>query len=215
MSQPASSLPPLLQPARADPAAIDDVAHLALLVGRLLLLNGADTASVQQAMLRFSEAFGYEAHVLVTYEALLLTVVSGAQFRTKIGHPVPAMGVSMRIVTAVNGLVEQVERGGWSLAQARDALDGIGLQPPHYPRWLVVAAPGPHRSQPEPALWRRLAHLRRGAAGRHGRNLAAPRMRGGGSLTRSSFPSPPRSSAGSSARPAFCSAPAARQRCAS
>lgn len=46
-------------------------------------------------MLRFTSAFGCEAHLLVTYETLLLTVISNQQFRTKAGNRIPAMNVNM------------------------------------------------------------------------------------------------------------------------
>ncbi|MFL5282433.1 MAG: threonine/serine exporter family protein, partial [Rhodopila sp.] len=65
-----------------DAAQVDEVAHLALQVGRLLLLNGADTEQVQASVTRFAAAFGCEAHLMVSYEALLATIVAGDHFRT-------------------------------------------------------------------------------------------------------------------------------------
>jgi hypothetical protein len=43
-----------------------------------------------ESMVRFAAALGFETHPVVTYEALLLTVVTGEQFRTKVGYRVPA-----------------------------------------------------------------------------------------------------------------------------
>ncbi len=125
-----------------DAAQVEEVAHLALLVGRLLLLNGADTETVETAVARFAAAFGCEAHLMVTYEALLLTVVAGEDFRTKIGHRVPAMNVGLTAVNAVNRLVDEAESGRLGLAQARAELDVVEHRPPEYPRWLVIAALG-------------------------------------------------------------------------
>src|ERR1700722_20580152 len=102
-----------------DAAQVEEVAHLSLLVGRLLLLNGADTEAVQTAVTRFAAAFGCEAHLMVTYEALLLTVVAGDHFRTKIGHRVPAMNVGLTAIDAGNRLVDQAESGRRGLAEAR------------------------------------------------------------------------------------------------
>ncbi len=121
---------------------VEKVAHLALLVGRLLLLNGADTAQVEMAVARFAAGFGCEAHLLVSYEALLLTIVAGDDFRTKIGSRVPAMNVGMTAVGAVNRVVDDVERGRYGLAEARAALDAVEHRPPEYGRWLVVVALG-------------------------------------------------------------------------
>ena len=64
-----------------DAAPVEEVAApcaLSLQVGRLLLLNGADTETVETAVARFATAFGCDAHLMVTYEALLLTIVAGS-----------------------------------------------------------------------------------------------------------------------------------------
>ena len=106
-----------------DAAQVEDVAHLSLQVGRLLLLNGADTDTVETAFALFAAAFGCEAHLMVTYEALLLTVVAGDHFRTKIGHRVPAMNVGLTAIDAVNRLVDEA------------ASDRLGLA-----AWLAGAA---------------------------------------------------------------------------
>jgi uncharacterized membrane protein YjjP (DUF1212 family) len=125
-----------------DPTQLDEIAHLALQVGRLLLLNGADTERVEVAMVRFAAAFGCEAHLMVGYEALLLTLVAGDHFRTKIGHRVPAMNVGMTVVEAVNRVVDDVESGRVGLAEARAALAALEHRRPEYSRWLVVVALG-------------------------------------------------------------------------
>lgn len=126
----------------ADAVQLEEVAHLSLLVGRLLLLNGADTAQVETAVARFAAAFGCEAHLLVSYEALLLTIVAGDHFRTKIGSRVPAMNVGMTAVVAINRLLADAESGRAGLAEARATLDAVEHRPSEYPRWLVVVGLG-------------------------------------------------------------------------
>jgi uncharacterized membrane protein YjjP (DUF1212 family) len=130
------------EPRGSDLSQVDEVAHLSLLAGRLLLLNGADTEEVEAAVVRFAAAFGCEAHLMVSYETLLLTIVVGDQFRTKIGHRVPAMNVGMTVVEAVNRLIDDVEFGRCELAYARSTLTAIEHRRPEYPRWLVIAALG-------------------------------------------------------------------------
>jgi uncharacterized membrane protein YjjP (DUF1212 family) len=129
------------QPA-PDAAQVDEVAHLSLQVGRLLLLNGTDTEAVETAVVRFAAAFGCEAHLMVTYEALLLTVVADGHFRTKIGHRIPAMNVGLTAVNAVNRIVGAAAAGRLDLVKARAGLDGVEHRPPEYARWLVIAALG-------------------------------------------------------------------------
>ena len=125
-----------------DAAQVEEVAHLSLQVGRLLLLNGADTETVETAVARFATAFGCDAHLMVTYEALLLTIVAGSHFRTKIGHRVPAMNVGLTAIDAVNRLIGEAEHGRLDLAKARVDLDNVEHRPPEYGRWLVIAALG-------------------------------------------------------------------------
>ncbi len=114
------------------------MAHAALQAGRLLLANGADTGAVEAAVGRFAAAFGFEARLLVTYEALLLTVVADGHFRTKIGPRVPAMNVGMSVVTAVTRLLDDVEARRLDLAAAAAGLVAMEHQAPEYNRWLVV-----------------------------------------------------------------------------
>jgi uncharacterized membrane protein YjjP (DUF1212 family) len=127
---------------RMEAVPIEDVAHQTLNVGRLLFGSGADTAEVQESMVRFATAFGFEAHPVVTYESLILTVVSGEQFRTKIGYRVPAMNVNMAAVAAVSHLLGEVEAGRWGLSEAQKELADVGDRSPVYGRWLIVVALG-------------------------------------------------------------------------
>src|ERR1700686_2081528 len=94
---------------------VEEVSHLALHVGRLLFQNNADTAHVEDSVVRFAAIFGYEAHLVVTYESLLVSVVSGEQFRTKVGHRIPSMNVNMAAVSAVDRLIDEVEKRGVDL----------------------------------------------------------------------------------------------------
>lgn len=119
-------------------AQLDEIAHIALHLGRLLLENGAGTSRVQDAIARFAAAFGAEANLLVTYEALLVTIAIHDQFRTKIGHRVPGMNVGMSALHALDQLVDQAEHGQLTLSQARDALETVEHWPAGYPRWLVT-----------------------------------------------------------------------------
>jgi uncharacterized membrane protein YjjP (DUF1212 family) len=117
---------------------LEELAHLTLSLGRLLLASGADTDQVQKEMFRFATGFGSEAHLLVTYEGILLTLVSGERFRTKVGHRLPALNVNMAAVAALSEVVTKVEDHQLSLEQARKALEDIEHRPSIYARWVVV-----------------------------------------------------------------------------
>jgi uncharacterized membrane protein YjjP (DUF1212 family) len=118
------------------------VAHCALQVGRILLQNGGDTGQVQHAIKRLAEACGCEAHLLVTYEALLLTLVSQDSFRTKVGNRIPAMNVGMSALVSVYGILDGIGSGAIGLPEAQAALDRLEHQPPAYHRALVAVALG-------------------------------------------------------------------------
>jgi uncharacterized membrane protein YjjP (DUF1212 family) len=125
-----------------DPGALEEVAHLTLLLGRLLLGSGADTAQVQDAMVRFAAGFGCEARLLVNYEGVLLTLVSDERFVTKIGPRLPTMNVNMAAVAALSRLVNEVECHRLSMLETRKELEEIEHQPTIYHRWIIVVALG-------------------------------------------------------------------------
>ena len=123
-------------------AEIDELAHLSLQVGRLQLLNGADTEQVVTGVQRFAASFGGQAHLMVSYEALLLTLVAGDHFRTKIGPRLPGMNVGMIALNAVGSLLDDAENGRLKLADARAKLDTIEHQPSGYSHWLIIVLLG-------------------------------------------------------------------------
>jgi Putative threonine/serine exporter len=91
----------MTEPSGQDAAWLDALAHLTLQLGRILLVNGSDTEQVQLSVARFATAFGAEANLLVSYEAVLLTLSAAGQIRTKIGYRVPGMGVGMSAIQAI------------------------------------------------------------------------------------------------------------------
>jgi uncharacterized membrane protein YjjP (DUF1212 family) len=123
-------------------ASAEAVAHCALQVGRILLQNGGDTGQVQRAIKRLADACGFEAHLLVTYEGLLLTLVGPDTFRTKVGSRIPAMNVGMSALVSVYDILDRIESGTMELPEAQAALDQLEHQPPAYNHVLVAAALG-------------------------------------------------------------------------
>jgi uncharacterized membrane protein YjjP (DUF1212 family) len=126
----------------AKTAAAEEVAHLALLLGRYLLITGADTARVQDAVERFANGLGFQTHLLVGYEALLLTVISGGEFRTKVGSHVAALTVDMTAAQELYRIVDDTAAGRLDVAAARTRILAVEPGRPLYPQWLVAAALG-------------------------------------------------------------------------
>ncbi len=129
-------------PSDEDGAWLDTLAHLTLQLGRILLLNGADAEQVQASMARFAAAFGAAANLLVTYEAVLVSLTFGDQIRTKVGYRLPGIGVGMSVIEAINRLVDDAGDGRLRRDDIQAALDTIEHQPPDYSRWLVIAGLG-------------------------------------------------------------------------
>lgn len=123
-------------------AKTDEVAHLALKIGRLLLANGDDTAEVQAAVTRFARDFDGEASLVVNYEALVVTVALAGGLCTKVGHRVPAMNVGLGVVTAVNRVLAAVTAGKRDLAWVSAELERVEHASAFYARWIVIVAMG-------------------------------------------------------------------------
>lgn len=118
------------------------LAHRALQLGRLLMQNGAETEVVEQSVIRLASAFGGEAHVLINYETLLVTMVHGQAFRTKVGHRLPALTVNVAALDTLGHLVVEAEGHRLTLEEIGRALDELEDRPLEFNRWAVVAAIG-------------------------------------------------------------------------
>lgn len=117
-------------------------AHCLLLFGRVLLQNGADTGRVQRALRHFAAALGVEARMLISYEGLVLTLLTEGRTVTRIGSRIPAMNVGMSQAAAAFAVLHQVEAGRLDRAGATAALEAIEHRPPEYSRFIVAAAIG-------------------------------------------------------------------------
>lgn len=120
----------------------EEVALVSLVLGRYLLISGADTARVQDAVERFAAGMGFQSHLLVQDEALLLTVISGGEFRTKVGAHVAAMAVDMNAVRELYRIADDAAAGRLDVASAKARLATIEPGRPIYPRWVVAGALG-------------------------------------------------------------------------
>lgn len=129
--QPAGPKPQL------DYETLRDIIDLALWAGQMMLQNGAESARVEETVHRLGTALGANwMDILVSPNAILVTTISGEEFRTKIRRVV-AMGVNMQIIAEIRTLVHQVERGQIDRAEAREVLVRLSHIKPQYNRWLV------------------------------------------------------------------------------
>ena len=109
---------------------------------------------MQTAVERFAAGLGYEAHLLVSYEALLLTVIAGGEFRTKVGPHVAGLTVDMTAVDALNRITDEVAEGRSALPRLRVRLAALENHRPSYPRLARGRRARAHRSESLLALRR-------------------------------------------------------------
>jgi uncharacterized membrane protein YjjP (DUF1212 family) len=116
--------------------------ELALTMGQLLMDHGAESDVVEQVVRACGASFGcrWDA-VLVTYNALMVTELSGDGYRTKLRRVGPR-AVDMSLLETVSQLSKQVTDGKLSAAQLEAALSALESVPRHYPPALTCIAVG-------------------------------------------------------------------------
>ncbi|MBK8029707.1 MAG: threonine/serine exporter family protein [Chloroflexi bacterium] len=114
-----------------DHETLRDVIDLSLWAGQMLLQHGADTARVESVVHLIGTSLGAAwLDILVSPNALIVTTISGEEFRTKVRRVV-TLGVNLSIVCAINdlayriswGQVDRVVRSRRAAAHQRHALE--------------------------------------------------------------------------------------------
>ena len=125
-----------------DRAALSEVVRLALWAGQLLMENGAESERIEQTVRSCSTSLGCDSSsVVVLYNAILVTHVSGNDFRTKVRRARPRT-VNMSLIEAISHLSHRVSEGLVDRAQFRVALQEIEATPRPYRAWLPAVAVG-------------------------------------------------------------------------
>ena len=119
-----------------------DVIDLSLWAGQLLMQNGAATRRVEETVHQIGTALGCDwLDVLVTQNAIMITLNSGSDFRTKIRRVVD-FGVNMTTVSAIYRLKDRVIFDKLTRQKVRAELVRISQKKSAYNRWLIVFAIG-------------------------------------------------------------------------
>ena len=127
-------------PAIAPP--MDEVAHLCLSAGRILLQNGATGRNVHESIVDIAGALGCSsAEVFCQHAAILLMIHRGAescmQMSTAAEH-----GVNLRRTKAVRQTVRDLVAQKLDCAAAQAQIDGVEDTAAAYPVWLVCLSTG-------------------------------------------------------------------------
>lgn len=126
----------------ADRPPAGDVAHVTLRLGRLMLVSGADTAHVQEAVAALAQRLGYRAHLLVCSEGLLLTLEDEQGFHTKLGPTISGMTVNMGALAALAGIRRQDLAAASDIVAIDRQLEEVERGGNCYPHWLVAFGMG-------------------------------------------------------------------------
>ena len=87
-----------------------------------------------------ASALGGTAQVFISSERLLLTMLSGQTFRTKVGSPVRAIGVNLDRLGALEVVAREIEQGRVGVIEAEHRIDAIEAAPALHPAWLIITA---------------------------------------------------------------------------
>lgn len=125
-----------------NPEKLRQIIDVCLWAGALLLQNGANAQRVEKDVHRLGIALGCEElDILVSPNAIVITVIHGAEYRTKIRR-VSHYGVNLTIVSGVNRVSRRAAQAELDLAGVQAELERISGIGWHYNRWVVVVLVG-------------------------------------------------------------------------
>ncbi len=118
---------------------INNLCRLLLEIGSLLMASGANTNRIRITILRIANAYGYNAELLVTHRALMLTVYDEDRdhFFSRLKRTLPH-GANFKMVSGISRMSWRIVEERWSLEQVQDEIDRL-KSVPHYPRLVVLA----------------------------------------------------------------------------
>jgi hypothetical protein len=120
---------------------VSDAAHALLRLGRLMLVSGAAIEHVQKSVVALAQRLGYEAHLLVFAEGLLLTLLNKKEFHTKLGPSIAREATNMKALSELDDIVCRGLKAPPTPEQIEQDLNTIE-RGSRYPEWLVALGLG-------------------------------------------------------------------------
>jgi uncharacterized membrane protein YjjP (DUF1212 family) len=117
---------------------INEIGTMLLNVGALLMSSGATTGRVRTTVTRISDAFGYNADMLITNRAITLSLgdENNQHFFNSLKRTSPH-GVNYKVVSGISRMSWRIIDENWTLEQIRTELERL-TSLPHYPRLLIL-----------------------------------------------------------------------------
>ncbi len=117
---------------------IKEVGSLLLDIGAVLMSSGASSGRIRITINRIAEAFGYNADLLITHRALMISVSDEDQneFFSSLKRTSPH-GVNFTLVSGISKMSWKIVDQKWTVSQIRKDLERMKALP-HYPRMVVL-----------------------------------------------------------------------------
>lgn len=116
-----------------------ELCKLLLEIGSLLMSSGANSARIRITILRIANAFGYEAELLITHRALMLSVYNDEKefFVSRLKRTLPH-GANFKMVSGISRMSWRIVDEKWDLEQVKNELDRL-KSVAHYPRMVILS----------------------------------------------------------------------------
>lgn len=117
---------------------IEEIGFLLLDIGTLLMSSGANTERIRQTIHRFASGFGIKAELLITHQALMLTMSQrNRQIYSHLKRCSPH-AINFKILSGISHLSwSLIDKEHWTLEELQIELKRL-RQLPVYPRWMVL-----------------------------------------------------------------------------
>lgn len=117
---------------------VNDLCKILLDVGTLLMSSGANTSRIRITILRIANAYDYQAELLITHRALMLTLYDEEKdyFFSRLKRTLPH-GANFRIVSGISRMSWQIVEGKWSLKQVKQEIDRLKSLS-QFPRLVIL-----------------------------------------------------------------------------
>jgi uncharacterized membrane protein YjjP (DUF1212 family) len=119
------SVTPDLSPQRGEPIEVPCAVRLCLLLGRLLFDFGATAQRIQDSVAYLARHLGCKVEMLVSYDALLITVNDGATYRTRIDSSRGLAGLNLLGLAHLSRWLRGLPHSQFSPEQLEGALGAI------------------------------------------------------------------------------------------
>lgn len=118
---------------------INNLCKLLLEIGSLLMSSGANTARIRITIMRIANGYGYNAELLITHRALMLTLYDEDKdyFFSRLKRTSPH-GANFKIVSGISRMSWRIIDEKWELEQVQQELDRLKSLP-HYPRLVTLS----------------------------------------------------------------------------